>query len=200
MSVGQGEGGSADGVVEGGGQGGAEGANGQTDTQGQGQGSGTEGGADGADALGDAGKRALEAERARADAAEKQLKQYKDAEEQRRRDALSEAERASEDTIRAAVDAAKQEVRNEYEPKLKRLAVQAQAAERFVDPEVVASLVNITAESTDTEIKAELDRIAKEKPYLVKQAGGGPRIGQGVREGGAATGGADFIREAYNNR
>ena len=197
MSVGQGEGGSADGVAEGGGQGGAEGTNGQTDTQGQGQGSGAEGGAD---ALGDAGKRALDAERARADAAEKQLKQYKDAEEQRRRDALSEAERASEDTIRAAVDAAKQEVRNEYEPKLKRLAVQAQAAERFVDPEVVASLVNITAESTEAQIKAELDRIATEKPYLVKQPGKSVTIGQGVRDGGAATGGADFIREAYNNR
>lgn len=141
--------------------------------------------------LGDAGSAAIKAERERADKAEKELKRRDVEAEKARVAALDENARAVEE----AKIAAKAEVTSEYEVRIMGLRVQARAA-AFHDPELVAGLLELTADATDADIDKALATVAAEKPYLVK-AGGVPPMPQGPRGNGAPTANADdFLRQA----
>ena len=147
------------------------------------------------DGLGEKGKKALQAERSRADAAETKLRGFEEAAEEARRKALSDQERAHEDAVKTAVAAAVTEVEAKFADQIKVLQVQVKAADRFVDPALVASLIDVKVDATDAEITAALEAVATARPYLLKDATKAS-ITQGPRGGGGQASMDDQFREA----
>jgi hypothetical protein len=153
-------------------------------------------------ALGDAGKRALQAERAakaaaeraaadakaRADAAEAKVREFEDA----GRSELEKAQNAAADAAKRAEAATARAVSAE---------VRALASE-FADPADAAAFLDLSqyadadGQIDSAKITADLAALLDSKPHLRKQAdGSGPRTprpdpGQGPR--GGATGAVDF--------
>ena len=136
----------------------------------------TGGPANGEDALGDAGKRALQAERSRAEAAEKELKKLKDAnlsadERKDQRIAELERENAQEKLLRQGAT-----LRAEAYATAQRLGFRApDIAYRLLDPAEVVYAEDGSPKNLSTLLQA----VVKEHPYLAggtaADAGLGPR-------------------------
>lgn len=138
-------------------------------------------------------EKAIKAERERADKAEKALKAREAADEKARIAALDDNARAIEE----AKAAAKAEVAAEYEGRLLKARVQAQAS-AFHDPALVAGLLELTPEASDEDIAKALGELATAKPYLVKTGNGLPPMPQGPRgtgSGQAGESGDDWLRQ-----
>lgn len=151
-------------------------------------------------ALGDAGKRALDAERARAAAAEKALKATQ-AE-------LDKIRKASQTDAEKAIEAAKEEVRAElskqYQAQIIGSEILRHASGKLADPgDAPALLGDLTrfamADGTiDSKgIASAIDALLKAKPYL-SAAGSTPKPLPGSQNGKPPTGQSvnDMIRSA----
>jgi len=148
------------------------------------------------DVLGDAGKRALDAERAARSSAERAAR---DAASER--DALktrldefenankSETERAIAAARKEAADAARSEVTTAYEQRLLDAQLLARAAGKLADPSDATKLIDASALAKgddgsvdDKTIDAAIADLVKHKPYL---AAGAKPTGPGSPDGGA---------------
>lgn len=119
-----------------------------------------------ADELGDGGKKALAAERSARKEAEKALAEITKKFEEAETAKLPEQERA----IAEAASAAAAKVEAEYSAKMLAANVRAAAGSKFVDPDVVLTLLdqsNIAGPDDTQGINAALDELAKSKPYLM---------------------------------
>lgn len=135
--------------------------------------------------LGDAGKRALDAERearkeaeARAKAAEKLARETSNDREKAIADARAEARR---------------EILEEANGRLLRAEVKAAAAGRFANPEVAVKLLDLSAfkvaddGSVDTKaLAAAIDKLLTDEPYLSAKPGPVSGSADGGRQGDAA--------------
>lgn len=146
------------------------------------------------EALGDAGKAALEAERKARKDAERKLKAAEAAVEEARKAGLSEAERAVEDARKAA----REETASAFKAKLAASALRAAAAGKLADPEDAIRFLDLSAISVDDDgevdtkdLASMVDGLLKEKPYLAGSApagkpgplpGGGPHAKGGDTE------------------
>lgn len=125
------------------------------------------------DALGDAGKRALQAERDRAKAAEKRAKDL-----ERRLDELETAQLdENERAIKQARDEARTEVMAEVNGRIAAAEARALAAAKTRDPEaavqLLGDLTDFVADSGDVDadaMSAALDDLLERKPYLKPEA------------------------------
>lgn len=130
------------------------------------------------DELGDAGKKALKAERDARKAAESELKELK-AE-------VSRLRRSNAAVKGTDVEAIKSEIRAEYAAQLAETAIKAEAKGRMNDP--ADALLYIRAADIDTSdddaVKAAVDKLLADKPYLAVQSGPKPwgDVGGGQRE------------------
>lgn len=140
---------------------------------------GTEGdkGDTGEDALGDAGKKAIKAERDARKVAEDKVKEQ-EAE-------LSRLRRSNAATRGTDLEAIKSEIRAEYATQLAETAIKSEAKGRLNDP--ADALLYIKPADVDGEeaIKAAVDQLLKDKPYL-GASGSGPQpwgdVGSGHRK------------------
>lgn len=156
-------------------------ANGPQDDQG-----GTDDkGDDGEDQLGDAGKKALSAERAARKAAEKE------------RDALQaevkRLQRANAAVKGTDLDAIKEEIRSEFQTQLAETAIKAEAKGRLHDPADALLFIkpaDVDA-SDDAAIAKAIDDLLKARPYLAKSADSG----DGVKPWGEVGGGKTPVTE-----
>lgn len=150
-----------------------------------------------ADDLGDAGKRAIEAERKARRAAERQLKALQ-AETQAQADKLAsleaatqtDQERALEAARKEAADAARAEVEAQYRRQLLEARILSRAAGKFVDPADAVRFADPAmwdGDTSDDEIDAAIAEVIEAKPYLAHGAATGhPANGaatQGVQTG-----------------
>lgn len=133
------------------------------------------------DDLGDAGKRAIDAERAarraadaRAKELEERLAKFEDANK-------SETERAIEKARKEADTAARAEVSQTYEQQLLESNVLVRAAGKLADPADAVKLIDLStlAKSEDGKvdekaIDAAIADLVKQKPYLASGAKPGP--------------------------
>ncbi|MFF4952285.1 hypothetical protein [Streptomyces chattanoogensis] len=119
---------------------------------------------DGDDALGDAGKKALKTERDARKAAEKELAELKDE--------VSRLRRSNAATKGTDLDAIKAEIRAEYASQLAETAIKAEAKGRLADPSDALLYIKTSdvAEGDDA-IKAAIDKLLINKPYLAAQDG-----------------------------
>jgi hypothetical protein len=146
-------------------------------------------------------EKALKSERESRKALEKELKAFREAEEERRREAMSDTERA----IAEAKAAARAEVETEYKSQLMKSRVKAKAQLMgFHDPALVSSLVDLEPDASAEEIDEAVAEIAAARPYLVKPAV--PNLPQGPRGGadGKAMGGTvatdDWFRKLLSGK
>lgn len=192
----------------------------ETDTgSGDGAGDGDSGGDDGGDAgLGDAGQRALAAEREKARNATRELKPWK---------TLATETSMTPEQIRAAlakvpkddappppdVDAIKREAEREASERanqrIVRAEVKALAADLFADPADAPMYLDLSKYDVDDsgdvnadEIKADLTKVLKSKPHLAKPTGRVPP-GQGGARGSDTkpepSPGLGRLRQAYES-
>ncbi len=135
------------------------------------------------DGLGDAGKRAIESERKAARAAEKRAKDL----EKR----LAEIESANQTEAEKAITAARAEGRNEAlsvaHSRIVKAELKAAAAGVLQDPDDAVLLISLDLFDVDDDgnvdtkaIAAEVDRLAKAKPYLAVGAKPAPLPGGGA--------------------
>lgn len=153
------------------------------------------------DDLGDAGKKALEAERAARKAAEKEAKRVRGLEAELaslREQQMSEQEKAIEQARTSAAEEARNEALTEVNRRLFRAEVKAAAAGKVADPdllndpEVAMSLLGLdeVPVTDDGEVDAEaisaaLDDLIERKPYLaVGERQPVPDADQGARGNG----------------
>lgn len=127
--------------------------------------------------LGDAGKAALDAERAARKAAEREAREAKAALKKREEADMSEHERAVAQARREGAD----EVSTAYRTRLLSAEIRARAAGRFANPEVALKLVDVGDKGFDDEgeinasaIDAEITRLLKDEPYLAVKAAAPP--------------------------
>jgi hypothetical protein len=133
--------------------------------------------------LGEAGKRALDAERRRAKQAEKELKEVSSR--------LASFEEASKSEHEKALDAARKEARaeaiREASERVAASEVRAVAATALADPEDATRFLTVSDFVTDEgevdrkAITSAIDRLIKDKPYLAKTAKAGPLPGAGAK-------------------
>ena len=155
--------------------------------------------------LGDAGKKALDAERAARKVSEKAAKDA-----QKERDDLaarlseideankSDSEKAIEAARKEADAAARAEVTTAYEQRLLEAEVKAAAAGKITDPEDAIRLLNLGELEKNAEgevdrktIEAAIADLVKQKPYLAT----GAKPGSGSADGGArSSGGVTFAQ------
>lgn len=153
---------------------------------------GVGGGADGVDELGDAGKRALDAERERARTATKQLKPWKSIGDEfgltpeQVRDLIGQATASEDGDDAPDVDSIRREAGREAMAKANariiRAEVKALAADLFADPADAPLYLNLSdydvSDDGDVdadEILADLKTLLQQKPHLAKAKSGGPR-------------------------
>jgi type IV secretory pathway VirB10-like protein len=135
--------------------------------------------------LGDAGRRALDAERTARAAAERDLKAAQAALEKVRRDSMSESERA----IATAREEAKAEVLASVTARLVGAEVRAVAAGKLADPSDAmryldaSTLVDVQGEPDANAIASAIDALVKDRPYLAPA----PERTNGAGDGGART-------------
>jgi hypothetical protein len=145
-------------------------------------------------------EKALKAERKARRELEKEMKALREAEEQRSREAMSEQERA----IAEAREEARNEVKAEYDKQILKARVEAKAASlNFHDPNLALSLLEVDADASDDELMGELESLAKERPYLVKQ--GVPKMDMGPRTTGdgqsvSAVSSEDWFRQVMQGQ
>lgn len=136
-----------------------------------------------ADDLGDAGKRAIEAERRTARAAEKRAKDL----EKR----LSEIEAANQTESEKAITAARAEGRTEAlsvaNTRIVKAEIKAAASGVFANPELAVRLIDAAAFDVDEDgnpdtkaIRAEVQRLVDAEPYLAAGAKPAPLPGGGA--------------------
>lgn len=116
------------------------------------------------DALGDAGKKAIKAERDARKAAEDRIKEL-EAEAARLR-------RSNAATKGTDLEAIKQEIRAEYTDQLRASAIRAEAKGRLSDPGDTARYPEYFKDvdaSDDAAVKAAVDKLLTEKPYLAAE-------------------------------
>lgn len=131
---------------------------------------------------------ALKRERKAREAAEAERDKLKQASQ-------SDAEKAIEAAKAQAVEAAKKDAATEYAPKIRKLAIKAEAAKTFANPDLAVRLVEIEDEDLFTEegeinteaLKSALDALLEENPGLKADATGGRPSGDG--DGGKGGGG-----------
>ena len=150
------------------------------------------------DGLGDAGKKALDAERAARRAADQaakdaaaKLKAAQDEIARRDAEGLSDAEKAIAEARKEAADKAREEVTGEYEQRLLDARVLAKAAGKLADATDATRLIDLTGLERDTDgqvsdktIDAAIASLVKNKPYLATGATPGPGSGDGGARGG----------------
>jgi len=131
-------------------------------------------------ALGDAGKKALQEERAARKAAERELADL--------RQEVSRLRRSNAAVKDVDLDAIKSEIRQEFDQRLLAAEIKAVAAGRLADPADAMRygdyFEGLSADDSSG-IKSAIDRLLKEKPYLaVQDAGPKPwgDVGSGPRE------------------
>lgn len=187
---------------EGDGSGDAGGGAGEGDAA-AGAGAGADG-AGGESQLGDAGKRALDAERearraadARAKELEDKLAKFEDANK-------SETERAIEKARKDADEAARAEVTTAYEMRLVKADVRTRAAGKLADPGDAVQFLDLDelakseeGPDRDKAIDAAIAELVKSKPYL---ATGAKPAGPGDPDGGPrGAGPTQLTREQLKN-
>lgn len=128
--------------------------------------------------LGDAGKKALQEERAARKEAERQLSELK-AE-------ISRLRRSNAAVKDVDLEAIKNEIRQEFDAKLRTAEIKAAAAGKLADPSDVVRygeyFEGLSADDADG-IKSALEKLLKEKPYLaVQDSPTWGDVGQGARE------------------
>lgn len=135
------------------------------------------------DDLGDAGKRAIEAERKTARAAEKRAKDL----EKRLADLEAENQTEAEKAITAARAEGRNEALSVAHTRIVKAELKAAAAGVLQDPDDAVSLIGLDLFEVDDDgnvdtkaIKAEVDRLAKAKPYLAVGAKPAPLPGGGA--------------------
>ena len=149
------------------------------------------------DGLGDAGKKALDAERkarkaaeTAAKAAEKERDDIKTRLASLEADAMSVSEKAIDAAKKESADAARSEERTKWQKVVLDARVEAKASQKLADPDY-ARLLNLDGIEVDENgsIKGDLDgaidALLKEKPALAARAGTRQEIDQGA-QGGAA--------------
>ncbi len=150
--------------------------------------------------LGDAGKRALDAERTARREAEKALKQAQAELDAAREAAMSETERLIAQARREARD----EALSEAHTRLVRAEARALATGKLADPSDISSFIDLTTFEVDADgnvdsaaITAAIDALIKSKPYLAAQRVGGD-ADAGARGAAPRTTGSmnDLIRRA----
>jgi hypothetical protein len=126
--------------------------------------------------LGDAGRKALESERAARKAAEKQLKAMQTELETTREASLSEAEKA----IATARREARAEALTEVNARVIRAEARALATGKLADPNDIENFIDLRGFEVDDEghvnakaITKAIDDLIKSKPYLAAQRVGG---------------------------
>lgn len=149
--------------------------------------------------LGEGGKKAIAAEREARERAEARVRELEAEQEEARKAALSDQERAIEE----AREQARAEEREKAAADIAKAKAIGKAEGRFHDPEDAIEKAGITADMTDDQIKAALDKVATDKPWLAKTGSGGGGVSQGPRGGVDAGGGKtpdEMLREAFASR
>ena len=127
--------------------------------------------------LGDAGKKALKAERDARKNAEKELADIKDE--------VSRLRRSNAATKGTDLEAIKAEIRSEYATQLAESAIKSEAKGRLADPADALLYIKPgdVAEGEDA-IKAAIDKLLADKPYLAASTGPKPwgDVGGGQRK------------------
>lgn len=150
------------------------------------------------DQLGDAGKKALAAERTARQAAERELKatRAKAEADAKRLAELDEAnkteqEKAIEAARKEAADAARAEVESAYRRRINEARVLARAAGKFTDPSDAIRFLGDeqlldTGEPDDVQIDEAISKVLESKPYLATTTTKHPANGAG--DGGVKNG------------
>ncbi len=132
--------------------------------------------------LGDAGKRALTAERAARAAAERDAKAVRDELEALKAERMTESERALADARKEGRDEA-MAVANK---RLVAAEVKSAATGKLVDPSIADRLLDVSTFTVDESgnvdskaITSAIDALLAEKPYLAATAGRTPAMGSG---------------------
>lgn len=142
-------------------------------TDDQGGAGGNNGGAGGDADLGDAGKRALEAERSSRRAAEKRVSDMEKELSRFKESSMSDQEKA----IEAAKRDARAEAQTAFNGRIVQAEVRASAAGKLADPEDAILHLDLAQFDVDAEGKVDkkaitkaLDELVKAKPYLAASA------------------------------
>lgn len=153
---------------------------------------------DNGDALGDAGKRALEEERRARKTAEREAKAAKTELENIRQKNESEQEKA----VREARDAGKNEALTVANSRLVRAEVINAASGKLLDPSDAAALLDLSEFTVDDDgnvdtkaITKAVDDLLKSKPHLAATARPGPLGGAQGRTGSSGTSPNDWLRQ-----
>jgi hypothetical protein len=117
---------------------------------------------EGEDQLGDAGKKALTTERTARKAAEKERDEAQ-AE-------IKRLQRANAAVKGTDLEAIKAEIRGEFAVQIAESDIKAEAKGRLADASDALLYIKATAGMDDTAIKAAVDQLLKDKPYLAAQA------------------------------
>ncbi len=158
------------------------------------------------DDLGDAGKRALDAERSKARAAEKRARDLEAELTKVREGSMSEQEKAVEQARREA----KAEASKGFNVRLVQAEVRATAASKLTDPEDAIRFLDLDEFAVDDDGKVDkkaitkaLDELLKAKPYLAASATrptGDADQGARGSQAGSNNPMNDLIRNAVNRR
>lgn len=127
-------------------------------------GNGQQGGGQTDDGLGDAGKRAIEAERQARRQAERRISEMEKELARIRESGMSEQEKAVEQAKREA----KAEAQKAFNTRLVQAEVRAAAAGKLADPEDAIRFIDLTKFDVDDEGKVDNKAITKEITDLVK--------------------------------
>lgn len=119
---------------------------------------------DGDPDLGDAGKKALKAERDARKAADKKAAEL-EAENSRLR-------RSNAAVKGADVEAIKAEIRAEFAAQIAETAIKAEAKGRLHDPTDALLYIKPAEAGDETAIKAAIDQLLKDRPYLAAESSG----------------------------
>ncbi|MFF7408706.1 hypothetical protein [Streptomyces lydicus] len=193
---GEGEGGNA------GDQGAGSGDQGDAGTDGN-QGDGNQGdnqgdqGTEGEAQLGDAGKKALTAERDARKAAEKELGTLKDE--------VARLRRSNAAVKGTDVEAIKAEIRAEFATQIAETAIKAEAKGRLHDPADALLYIKPADMSGEDAIKAAVDQLLKDRPYLAATESGPTPwgdVGGGQRKASESEPATpeERMRRAYGNK
>ncbi|MFE1126803.1 hypothetical protein ACFW6R_09115 [Streptomyces albidoflavus] len=123
------------------------------------------------DQLGEAGTKALKAERAARKAAETELAEAK-AEAARLR-------RSNAATKGTDLDAIREEIRGEFKAELVKAALRAEAKGRLRNADDAASFINAADLDGTDAVKAAVDALLKDRPYLAAEPEGWGDVGGG---------------------
>lgn len=153
--------------------------------------------------LGDAGKKALSAERTARKAAEKEAAEHK-AE-------IARLRRTNAATKGTDLDGIKAEMRSEFTAQLVRAEVKAAASGRLTDPADALRLLDLdglsaidSGEIDEAAIKAAIDKLLTDKPYLAATSGEAQwgDVGSGQRKTSESepTSAQDRMARAYGRK